>query len=52
MSLNYRDGRLFLGESGDLFEIFQKEQGHPCYVYDLKNVEKRVEWLKSSLSQL
>ena len=51
MALQYQGEKLFLG-SGDLSEILQSNEGHACYVYDLKNIEKRFRALKESLSDL
>ena len=52
MSLGYKEGKLFLGEKGDLSKIISENQGHACYVYDLANVTTRYEKLKSSLSEV
>jgi diaminopimelate decarboxylase len=52
MSLRYQDGRLFLGESGDLQKIMAQNEGHPCYVYELASIEKRFTALQKSLGGL
>ncbi len=52
MSLHYKQDRLFLGETGDLFSIIEKNQGHACYVYDLNNIEVRYKKLTESLGTL
>ncbi len=52
MSLNYKQGRLFLGSKGDLLSIIQENNGHACYVYDLSNIETRYKKLTDSLSSL
>lgn len=52
MALNYQGNQLFLGENGNLQEIIAGNEGHACYVYDLKNIEKRYQVLTDSLSGL
>ncbi len=52
MSLSYRDGKLFLGQKGNLQSILSEEQGHPCYVYDLPTIQQRFSKLKEALAEL
>ncbi len=52
MSLSYQEGRLFLGASGDLQEIMEGNEGHPCYVYDLNDIRSRYEKLCEALGGL
>ncbi len=52
MSLTYQGDQLFLGDRGDLQKILSEQEGHPCYVYDLANIQRRFEKLKKVLSSL
>lgn len=51
MSLNYFEGQLHLNKT-KLVNLITENQGHACYVYDLKNIENRYSLLKESLSGL
>lgn len=52
MALHYDGDQLFLGEGGNLTDIIQNNEGHACYVYDLKNITLRYEKMKSALGGL
>ena len=52
MSLFYQNSRLQFGQEGehsDLSQLIETEQGHPCYVYDLKQILRRYRYLKENL---